>query len=169
MKRFTMYFLIAFFMLPCGIAEADAWYQLVIYKCDKKNDYVMVEFKGAYNEEGEAMIKEKTADMWDPWSLVSPDKSGQHIGKRQTIKKICTLSDGKYTVEIGPSPGNTDTLGECGAQMNAWTRIKREGKQIIHQKMGSCSTKDKIVNKIVIKAGQREPLISSMDWFDFYK
>lgn len=162
-------FLFIFVMLSCGKAQADSFYQLVTYTCDKNSDQIVVELMGAYNEEGEAMLAKAGPDMWEPWSLVSVDDSTDRITKMKTIKRSCILSDGKYSIEIGPEPWNTNIQGECGAYVGAWTRIKRGNKQLVRAVMGACRMDEKVVKRVVVKAGKSEPLIKVIEWADFYK
>jgi hypothetical protein len=142
---------------------------MVSYTCDQRHDQVVIDFIGAYNEEGEAMLKNMGPNTWDPWKLVSFDKSGDHIVKIKTIKRSCSLSDGQYSIEIGPSPGNTNVQGECGANMGAWAKVIRGTKELVYKEMGACRMNEEVVKRIVVRAGNDKPSITIVKWEDFYK
>src|SRR5262249_10880848 len=101
-------------------ASADAFYKLVGYQCDREKDRIVISYRGAYNEDGEAMVQSKGPDEWEPESLIESMRDDDHIGELETIHRTCKLKDGVYTVSLGTSPGNFNIQGRCGAHFSAW-------------------------------------------------
>ncbi len=153
------------------IVHADAWYELIRYSCDKKGDSVRVEYVGAYNEQGEVMKKNKGPNEWNPWELVTGDNGsdGRYIKGEKLIRKVCALSDGKYLVEFGPSPCNSDTQGMGGAMMMARAKITRQGKTIGTARFGGCTIGDnRVTTSITIRPG-KPPIIEEKAAQDYFQ
>lgn len=153
-------------------AYADWFYKLVGYSCDTKANTITITYQGAYNEAGEAMIKTKGPQQWDPGELIESMKDVDHIGSLKTIKRKCKLRDGVYTITIGPVPGNTNIQGECGSWTTAWAEVRRGSKVILPHRNFEAWCDDSqtpVITKIIIKAGNDKPIIKTIPWNDFYK
>ena len=151
--------------------HADNFYVLVGYTCDNKNDQLLLTYDGAYNEDGEAMLKNKRKTQWDPWTLVTI-KDDDYIGHLKTVHGKCRLSDGTYDIVISPSPGNFNVQGRCGAWMTAGAIVKK-GKRTIYSISrfdSDCHDMDSpITTKVTIRVGHAEPEVSTIKWENFYK
>lgn len=122
-------------LITCS-AHADSFYKLVGYACDKANDELIITYDAAANSAGEAMHNGKRPNQWDPWDLVTMKEDKDHIGSShivstRMITRKCQLSDGIYSIKLGPQPGNFNLEGRCGAWMSAWAEVKR-GKKTIY-------------------------------------
>lgn len=167
-----MKIVIAFFILASSTcAYADAFYVLVGYICDKKNDQLLLTYDGAYNEAGEEMVASKRPTQWDPWRLVIA-KDDDHIGSLIPIRRICRLSDGIYQVTILPSPGNFNVQGRCGAWMTASAEVKKARKLVhrVHRFESDCHDMDTpITTRVTIKPIVEKPEVTTVSWEEFYK
>ena len=164
--------IIVVFVLFVPTVHADYFYKRVGYECDTKNDAVILSYAGASNEAGRKMMKKKGPRQWEPWSLVVKDKKKRdYIGSHKTVHGQCTLSDGVYTITIGPLPGNANLQGKCGGFMSAWAEVKRDADAVLprHEfEFGDCHVTMPVTTKIVIKAGGGAPVIHKVSWEDFY-
>lgn len=164
---------IAMIALLTSNAYADFFYKLVGYECDEKADAVVLTYTGAYNEDGEKMMKNKGPRQWDPWTLIVKDKKNKNlIASHKTIRGRCKLSDGIYDITIGPLPGNANLQGKCGAFMSAWAEVRRGSEIILPRHMfeiGDCHITEPVTTKIIIEAGGKEPVVKKVPWDEFYK
>ena len=152
-------------------AFADEFYTLVSYQCDKDNGRVVISYKGAYNEAGQALVGNKGPDAWEPDKLIKSMKDENHIGELTTIEKTCHLSDGDYTVSIGACPGNFNVAGMCGGQISAWVSITHGSKILLPQicfESPQCHDLDEpIITQVIVEAGNPVPQLqktSRSDW-----
>lgn len=150
-------------------ARADHLGTVVRYNCDRSNDQIVIEYIGGVNEAFDELMKNKGANAWYPWDLVTVDRSQQRIVKTKTILRSCILSDGEYKIAIGPEPGNWNIQGQLGARMSAWVEISKNGKQILRKILEDVWHDQPIVSKIVLKAKEKRPAIIEVNEGDFYK
>jgi hypothetical protein len=151
---------------PC--THADAFYEIVQYRCDTKGNYLQVQLLGAYNEEGQALTSTKDENTWSPWQLVEEIEDERYIKKTKTIQKTCVLSDGTYMVEIGPNPCNYNIQGMNGAMMMAWARVTKDGKELTRENFGACGVDGEVTTKLQIRPGQK-PIIGTKSGDDYFK
>ncbi|MBN1381409.1 MAG: hypothetical protein JXA41_07030 [Deltaproteobacteria bacterium] len=159
-------------ILSTTAVYADNFYKLVGYECDKEANTITLSYTGAHNEDGEKMVANKSSRQWELWSLVATIKDEDHIGSLKTIQHQCELKDGTYTITIGPSPGNFNIQGRCGAFMSAWAEVRRGSNVVLprHDFEADChDTETPVTTAIIIKAGSRKPIIKTVPWDDFYK
>lgn len=164
--RFVKVFLVLFLLAPQ--AKADWFSTLVGYSCDTANDQLIVYYKGAYNEAGEAMLKQKGENEWDPWLLIETDKDGEVIRSTKTIERTCALTHGNYEIRLGPSPGNSKVTGLCGAHMGAWVEVVR-GTHLVVPRRGmntDCNQSEPVTTKITISP---ELVITTIPASKFYQ
>ena len=160
-------FLLLVTLSPC--TYADAFYEFIKYDCNQNEDLVQVQLMGAYDEEGEALRSNSDENTWSPWELVGDGGTGRYIKSTRTINKSCTLSDGAYSVEIGPKPCNYDTQGRNGAKMMAWAEISKNGEQLAYVNFGACGVVDvTVTTKLSVKPGH-EPTIERKPGKDYFK
>lgn len=105
----------------------------------------------------------------DPWSLV--EISDGRITRLNSVQKACSLSDGTYVVEIGPSPGNTNIQGRCGAHVSAWAELYRGDKLLVRSGFeGDCfDTESTILTRVLWRAGATSPEITESPHDSFYE
>lgn len=157
-------------MLMTCSAHADSFYKLVGYECNKANDELVITYDAAANSAGEAMHNSKSSNQWDPWDLVTMKEDENHLGSYylvapRTIVRKCRLSDGLYTVRLGPQPGNFNMEGRCGVWMSAWAEVKRGKKSIYAQSdfeidVGCMYDQGEIITRISIRPKQGTPKLT---------
>lgn len=148
---------------------ADSFHVAVQYDCDKAEDFVAVYYLGAYNEEGEELMQRLGKDGINPWELV--EVTDDRITTENTVRRECELSDGSYVVEIGPSPGNRNIQGRCGAHMSAWVTFHKENKLLSRTGFeGDChDLESPIRTRALWRSGAEEPEITEVPYFEFYR
>lgn len=121
-------------------AQADSFYTLVGVDCMRKGDHLIIYYKGAYNEDGAAMVREKKSTEWEPGDLIASMKDDNHIGELRTVESECRLRHGAYQVRIGPTPGNYNIQGSCGASISAWVEVRRGNRVLLprYELEGNC-------------------------------
>jgi len=152
--------------------HADWFHKLVGYKCDTKRDVIILTYVGAYNEAGEDMIKTKNSQQWDPWSLIETMRDDDHIGTLKTVQGQCNLKSGRYIILIGPTPGNANIQGRCGAHIAAWASVRRGTMVVLppYEFEGDCHDIEKpITTELVVQAGAKKPLVKTLSWNEFYQ
>jgi hypothetical protein len=153
-------------------ASADAFYKLVGYECDGGKDRIVISYRGAYNEDGKAMVRSKGPDAWEPGSLIKSMQDDDHIGELETIHRTCRLKDGVYAVSIGVSPGNFNIQGGCGTHFAAWVEILRDEQKVVpHLELeGDCNDDTApVITRIVVGAGGKEPSLVETPHDEFYR
>jgi hypothetical protein len=167
----TIFLLLVFVLFP-NQARADWFHTMVRFECLRSENKIVITHLGAYNEAGEAMLKNKKSNEWDPWQLVKArdDKDGTRIIGIQKVKKTCRLSDGTYIVVIRPVPGNYNIQGSCGAHMSSGVSISRGKKKIFDSDFeGDCHDMSPITTEVTVRAGSDTADTKSVKWDDFYK
>jgi hypothetical protein len=165
MSRLVLAFILASVSLS---ARADEFYIAVHVECSKASDYVAVDYMGAYNEKGKAMMERLGEKGIDPWKLVTI--TDDRVSEMNTVKRECSLSDGDYVVEIGPSPGNGNIQGRCGAQMSAWARIYKEDAQLFYSPFeGDCFSQRPVLTRVLWRAGAAKAETTETPHDEFYK
>ena len=99
-------------------------------------------------------------------------KDDDHIGSTKTVHGRCKLADGVYKITIGPSPGNFNIQGSCGAFVSAWAEVRRGSRVLLPRYMFEADCHDMetpITTEIIIKAGNRKPIFRTVPWGDFYR
>jgi hypothetical protein len=158
------------FVISAVPVYADWLHKLVGYDCDEIRDAIILTYRGAYNEAGEAMMANKGPHEWDPWSLVAKMKDDDHIDSLKTAEGECRLSDGVYKITIGPTPGNFNIQGICGGWMTAWAEVRRGSELILphYDFEDDClSMKASVTTEVVIKAGNKRPIIKTVSGNEF--
>jgi hypothetical protein len=148
---------------------SDSFHVAVQFECRKAADFVAVSYRGAYNDEGEVMMERLGEDGIDPWKLV--EVTDDRITRMDTVKRECELSDGLYVVEIGPSPGNGNIQGRCGAQISAWAAFYKGHELLLRTEFESdCfDVESPIRTRVLWRAGAKAPAITEVSYHEFYK
>jgi hypothetical protein len=153
-----------FFCFATASVSADAFYKLVGYDCNRRSDRLVVTYDAAANSEGEAMMSKQTKYQWDPYRLVTMGDD-DHIKVVKVIKRTCKLSDGRYSISLGPVPGNFSIQGMCGAWMSAWAEV-RKGNRVIYSRadfergVGCTYDAGEIVTRVEIRPKQLPPKVT---------
>jgi len=166
------YFIALAVLLFARSASADVFYKLVGYQCDRENDRIVISYRGAYNEDGEAMVQSKGPDEWQPESLIKSMRDRDHIGELETIHRTCKLKDGVYTVSLGTSPGNFNIQGRCGAHFSAWVEIMRDQQKVVPHLELEADCHDvtaPVITQVVVEAGGKEPSRVETPYDEFYR
>jgi len=150
----------------CVTSHADP---LVGYICDTNHDQLMLTYDNINAEDGSQTLK-RAGTQWDPWTLV--EANGDNISFLHTVQGECRLSDGIYTIQITPSPGNFNIQGRCGGWMTASATIKKEQEVIVDvfRFESDChDTETPVTTRIIVKAKNILPKFETISWNDFYK
>jgi hypothetical protein len=153
-------------------ASADWFHKIIRYRCEPKANRLIVTYEGAYNEEGELLIRNKGADAWDPWELLRTDKKKEQIIGAKTIKKQCALADGKYIVAISGIYENSNPAGHCGAHVTAKVVILKAQRNVYATPFeGSCDEifSSTVTTEVVVTGNSMPPQIKEVSGNDFYR
>ena len=145
-------------------AHADWFYRFVGYTCDQANDRLVIHYKGAYNDEGKAMREAKSGNEWEPDGLIVSMKEDDHIGTLKTISRTCRLKHANYRVRLGPTPGNYNIQGRCGANVTAWVEVLR-GKALIlprYELEGDCHDSSAPVTTEIVLTNGKAPAFTKV-------
>src|SRR5262245_31184138 len=162
---------LAILLLCFAAPAAHAQFHTVVgYKCNEKTDRLVIYYVGAADQSGEEMVKNKSLNEWTPWSLVTM-KDDDHIGDLETVVRTCELSHGKYTLRIGPAPGNTNIQGQCGAEMSAWVEVTRDGSIVMPARSfeGVCQSDSVVLVRITFDKGKKEPRLKFVTQNEFWE
>jgi hypothetical protein len=153
-------------------AHADYFHTLVGIKCNTQTDRLIVYYVGAYNEEGEALIARKNGNEWTPGELIVSMQDDDHIGELKTIVRSCELSQGEYEIHIGPSPGNMNIQGQCGAQLSAWVEIRLYGEVLVPRRDFEpwCHDLDgEVLTRVTIDSVSKNPRFTTIKYDEFFR
>ncbi len=152
-------------------AHADWFYRFVGYTCDQAKDNLVIYYKGAYNDEGKAMREAKSANEWEPDSLIASMKDDDHIGTLKTISRICELKHAKYQIRIGPTPGNYNIQGMCGANITAWVEVRKNKALVLprHELEGDCHDSSTPVTTEILFSRLGQPKFTKIHPDEFIK
>jgi len=159
-------------MFSAAAAYADWFYKFVGCESDLASDTITITYQGAFNEAGKEMLRNKKPHQWYLGDLIESMEDKDHIGTLKTIKRRCKLSDGTYSIAIGPVPGNVNVQGKCGAWITAWVEIRRGSTTILPLRgfETACDdTETPVVTSIVSRAGEKKPIIKTVPHDEFYK
>lgn len=138
------------------LSHADWFYKLVGFTCDREANRLVIHYRGAYNEDGKAMLQRKSRTQWAPSELIASMKDDDHIGSLRTVQRTCRLKGANYTVHIGPTPGNSNIQGSCGANTSAWVEVRQNGRVVLppYELEGDCHDLDAPVTTEIAFAGK---------------
>jgi hypothetical protein len=156
-------------LLPL-VAHADSFTHLVGYQCDARRNELVVTYRGAWNEAGEAMLAAKTATEWDPLNLATAIDD-DHYGPSRVVEARCILRKAVYRVRLGASPQNTRMDVRCGLEIGAWVEVAtgRDRTPFRHEFARSCDSDDLVVTRLVFRPGVHEPVTTSVEHDEFFK
>lgn len=159
MTLFRWFALSALALQPLG-SIADTWHELMRYSCNSQAERLQIEYLGAYNEEGDSLVRSKTENDVNPWDLVVTGNDPRYLARTNTVVKQCRLRTNLYIVELGALPCNFDLEGINGGMMQGYARIRKGNVEISKEAFGSCSVlNERVVTKVQVIAG-RKPVVT---------
>jgi hypothetical protein len=165
-------FLLALSLLALATpASADWFYRFVGYTCDAKRDRLVIHYEGVSNEEGELRRSAARPNVWEPDSLIASMKDDDHIGDLTVIEKPCKTQHASYLLRLGPTPGDYNIQGSCGAVVTAWVEVRRNGRLLLprYELEGDCHDMDAPVTTRIDFAGNARPRFTKMKPSEFIK
>jgi len=151
MRTWIVCFFVILSLYP-PYSVADIFYQTVVYKCNRAQDYLEVQILGTYDEELSA--EHSIGDTFEPWNLAKTDRDGLIVGS-EIVKRSCKLKDGIYDVEMEADPCNRNPQGMGGAEMMALARVKKDGKQVAFTHLGTCGGLGKVTSSLRVQSGSK--------------
>ena len=154
------------------LSHADWFYTLVGFTCDREANRLVIQYRGAYNDDGKAMVQKKSRTEWEPSELIASMKDDDHIGSLRTVQRTCRLKGTTYTVRIGPTPGNWNIQGSCGAAMSAWVEVWQNGKAVLphYELAGDCHDSEApVTTEIAFVGGGTKPVFKKVLPDEFHK
>jgi hypothetical protein len=160
--KFLVAILLSFF--ACS-AQADAFFKLVGYQCDRQADRLILTYGAAANGEGQSMMETKSSTQWDPWELIEM-LDDDNIRTTRTVKASCKLSRGTYNIRMGPIPGNFNLQRRCGAWISAWAEVRLNNKIVypradFESGVGCFYADGEITTRVEIAPGRAKHAITS--------
>ena len=156
-------------LLPLA-ARADEFERLVGYRCDTGAGELLVTYRGAWNEAGEAMLATRTPTEWSPLDLVQAADE-DHYGDSKVVEARCVLRQVAYRIRLGASPQNRRMDGQCGAVIGAWAEVTAgaDATPFRRELEPWCHSDDPVVTRIAFRPASREPVVTSVAQDEFFK
>lgn len=146
--------------------RADEFYAVVPYTCDPSHDRLTIKHFGAYNEDGEALLKEHAG----PENLFRPAGPEDTAGEDWRVVRRCKLSAG--VIEIEMTPGikmSSDGNGECGAWSTPRIRISLRGETLLSRLLEEWCHFDGVISEIVVDGASLQVDVSIKSSSDYYQ
>jgi hypothetical protein len=162
-------FVLASILLPPA-AHADSFTHLAGYQCDVRRDELVVTYRGAWNEDGVAMLSTKAATEWNPLDLATV-VDDDHYGPSKVVEAQCVLRKAVYRIRLGAFPQNSRMDARCGLDIGAWVEVAtgHESPLFRHEFARFCDSDDAVVTRFVFRPGVREPVATSVAHGQFFK
>ncbi|PTY38084.1 hypothetical protein BGP77_16670 [Saccharospirillum sp. MSK14-1] len=119
------------FVIMPALSYADYFRVVIGYECNQDEDELLIYYRGAYNEEGDALVESGVENRWSPWSFIESMESDDRIGTLSSIERVCSLAGKDYQIRIGPTPGSMSLQGACGVAMTAWVEVALDSEVIV--------------------------------------
>jgi hypothetical protein len=149
----------------CGVVHAQDT-KLVGYECAPSQHRLTI----AYRLEAGADAGDFSKfSEWNPWTLVSV--GADRIDAVRTIRRTCRIGRHAYALSIGPSPGNWNLQGSCGAEIGAWTSVRRDGVVVLPRlefEGGDCHSEEPVITRVEFGDGGK-PSITKVPFAEFYE
>jgi hypothetical protein len=143
-----------FFVLSAS-ASAESIYTVAGFQCDATKDILLLTYEGAYDREGESLVRNKQPDQWDLWTL---------FYSNQTIRKQCRLSDGEYELSI--SVYNTGSCPDCHG---IWAKVTHGSKIVFNSGLHGFEGPpiQTVITRAIIKSHDAQPELTLHPWDEF--
>ncbi|MDI9240400.1 hypothetical protein QLQ15_15950 [Lysobacter sp. LF1] len=156
--------IVAVLVVLCLLIPARADAQRVLgYRCDTAADRLVVYYRNA-DDIGESAHATEGNIEWDTADLIASMADEDHIGELTTVTGTCALAHATYAIRLGPTPGNFNVQGRCGAVITGWAEVSRGNEAVLahHEMEGDChDTTTPITTNIVI-AKDRPPVVTAV-------
>ena len=160
---------LAFVALPLA-AHADAFHGLVGYTCDARAGELVVTYRGAWNEAGEALLATRTRTEWNPVDLVRTFDD-DHYAKSAAVEARCVLGRVAYRVRVGANPQGGSMDRQCGLEIGGWVEVSdgSGAPAFRHDFARLCDFKERVVTRLVFRPGETEPASTSVAAEEFFQ
>ena len=151
-------------------AHADTFERLVGYRCDARAGELMVTYRGAWNDEGKALLATKTDTEWDPANLVRTIDD-DHYGPSAVVEARCVLHETAYRIRLGANPQAGSMDRQCGMEIGGWFEVSaRPDSPVFHHDFTRlCEFRARVVTRLVFRPGVAEPTSTSVASEEFFK
>ena len=151
-------------------AHADTFDRLVGYRCDTRAGELVVTYRGAWNEDGEALLATKTSTEWDPVDLVRTIDE-DHYGKSKVVEARCVLRKVVYRIRLGANPQGGSMDKQCGLEIGGWVEVsgRRDAPAFRHDFVRLCEFRERVVTRLVFRPGVSQPASTSVASEEFFK
>jgi hypothetical protein len=133
---------------------------------------LIVKYEGAYDENGEKLLRNKGPNAWDPWDLLRTDLKNERIIGVKTVRKQCTLADGPYDVAITGVYENPIPSQRCGSHVTVEVIIQKGERKIYAGTFedGCAYTfKSDVVTEVLVTPKSLNPQVKKVHGNEFYK
>ncbi|MBI5892034.1 MAG: hypothetical protein HZB47_15410 [Nitrosomonadales bacterium] len=130
-------------------------YTVVGFQCNQAKDILLLTYQGASGSAGESLVRGMKPDQWDLWSL--------YYG-RNTIRKQCSLSDGKYELTL-----SLYRSGSCDICYGIWAKVTHDGRLEFSEGLDGFEgpPTQTVITRAVIKSHDLSPELTKLSWDDF--
>lgn len=142
---------------------AGAFQRVLGYRCDVADDRLVVYYRNA-DDIGESAHAFEGELEWDTGDLIASMQDEDHIGELTTVEGRCVLTHATYAIRLGPTPGNFNVQGRCGAVITGWVEVSRDGAPLLpHREMeGDChDTATPVITSIEFSK-ERAPIVTEV-------
>jgi hypothetical protein len=152
------------FILASSNARADSWYNVALLECNASESSLEIRHFGAYNEEGEALLKAHVG-IENLFRKVGPKDIN---GSDWRTFRECTLKGITYQVETHPLTAGISATSECGAWNSARVRITANGKALADVVLQEWCSSSEVVTRIAITGDPATVVINRISADDYY-
>ena len=93
------FWILAVLVSTSSVAWADHLEQTVSFQCDQAANRLVIEHHGAFNEDGDRLVKDLRQNEWNIRTFLPRDKGGT-AETWKTVERSCKLRGGVYEVTI---------------------------------------------------------------------
>ena len=151
-------------------AHADTFDRLVGYRCDARAGELVITYRGAWNEAGEALLATKTSTEWDPAGLLRAADDDRY-GPSEVVQARCVLRKTVYRIRLGANPRGGSMDRQCGQEIGGWVEVsvRPVGPVFRHDFTRLCEFRERVVTRFVFRPGVPEPASTSVASEEFFK
>ena len=151
-------------------AHADTFERLVGYRCDARAGELVVTYRGAWNEAGEALLGTKASTEWDPVDLIRT-VDDDHYGPSKVVDARCVLHETVYRIRLGANPQGGSMDRQCGLEIGGWVEVSAgsDAPAFHHDFTRLCEFRERVVTRLVFRPGVPEPASTSVASEEFFK
>ena len=156
-------------LLPLAV-HADQAVRLVGYCCDTRANELVVTYRGAWNEAGDAMLAARTRTEWNPATLVV-QVDEDHYGPSKVVRARCKLRAAVYRIAFSANRQGGRIDARCGWDIGAAVEVAGGADPAPFRRdlEPSCASDTPVVTRIVFRPGVREPAVMTVAHDDFFE